>query len=70
MTRLKVLIDTAGAVLGTVREDGASGEGDGPVKGAFVAGPGQRIVTVDVDDDIVEGPPATLYSHIRNTHIG
>jgi hypothetical protein len=64
---LKVLIDENGDVLGTARADMTDVTGSGaPVSMSMVAGAGQRIMEVTVDDDIASYEPEALHRAIQS----
>jgi hypothetical protein len=67
MPLLQVLMDENGEVLGTARVDESAGAGpDAPLRASMVAGAGQRIVEVTVDDDVVAYEPEALHRAIRS----
>jgi hypothetical protein len=64
---LKVLIDENGDVLGTAKVDMTDVTGSGaPVSVSMVAGPGQRIMEVTVDDEVASYDPEALHRAIRS----
>ena len=68
MPILKVLVNQKGEVIGTERPDvGASGSG-APMSVTLVARPGQRVVQINVDDDMVSLQPNELHRAIKSKH--
>ena len=66
MPVLKVLIDENGDVLGTTTADMSAGVGQGsPTRASMVAGAGQRIEEVTVDDEVMSYAPEALHATIR-----
>jgi len=67
MPVLQVLIDENGDVLGTARVDIPVDAGSGaPVRASIVAGAGQRVVQVTVDDEVASYEPEALHMAIRS----
>ena len=67
MPVLQVLIDDKGDVLGTARLDmPGSAEPAAPVRASIIAGAGQRVVEVTVDDEVASYEPEALHAAIRS----
>ena len=67
MPVLQVLMDEKGDVLGTARVDTPTIAGSGaPVRASVVAGAGQRVIEVTVDDEVAAYEPEALHRAIRS----
>jgi hypothetical protein len=67
MPVLQVLMDENGDVLGTARVDEPAGvTPDAPVRASMVAGAGQSVVEVTVDDEVAGYEPEALHRAIRS----
>jgi hypothetical protein len=68
---LKVLLDENGDVLGTTSADMTDVTGSGgPVSVSMVAGAGQRIIEITVDDDVASYEPDALHRAIHSKQTG
>jgi hypothetical protein len=63
MRLLHVLVDDSGTVLGTADTETTSN--DGAPTAHLVAGPGQRIVDVQMDDDMAGLAPDDMHEALR-----
>ncbi|MGA8680363.1 MAG: hypothetical protein WB592_07760 [Acidimicrobiales bacterium] len=71
MPKLHVLVSEQGDVLGTVQESvGAAAGAGAPAGVGFRAGPGQRVVELDVDEATARLDPEALHSKIKSEHLG
>ncbi|MFD7665608.1 hypothetical protein [Streptomyces sp. NPDC059788] len=70
MATIQVLLDDSGAVLGTTQGPAAASGESAPEQVALVAGPGQQLVEVEVADELLEGPPAELHTHLKASLLG
>ena len=68
MPTLSVLVNGNNDVLGTLRQ-GANGGHGGPATIGFQAGPGERVVEVNVDDATAQLEPEALHAKIKADHI-
>jgi hypothetical protein len=68
MPTLSVLVGGNNEILGTSRQ-GANGGQGAPTAIGFQAGPGQRVVEVNVDDDTAQLDPEALHAKIKADHI-
>jgi hypothetical protein len=67
MPVLQVLMDEKGDVLGTARVDTPTvGGSEAPVRASIVAGAGQRVIEVTVDDEVAAYEPEALHMAIRS----
>lgn len=66
MAVLNVLINAKGEVLGTTRDDDSAAK-DAP-RATLVAGKGQRVVTLTVEDKALRSEPATLHKLLKKEH--
>lgn len=65
MAIFKVLLSDKGKVIGSMQsQGGSSGEG-GPASATIVARPGQRIVDVRADDEILALDPGALHTALE-----
>jgi hypothetical protein len=68
MPLLQVLVNEKGAVVGTARLDIRAG-GTGPDRVTLVAGPGQRLLEIEVNDRLTGLAPDALHAAIRKEHL-
>ena len=69
MPVLKVLLSKKGDVVGTARTDVVPrGEG-APVQAILVARSDQKVVEVNVDDQVARMDPKTLHATIKSKHL-
>ncbi len=68
MPTLSVLVGENNEILGTLRQGANGGEG-APAAIGFQAGPGQRVVEVNVDDEAARLDPEALHARIKADHI-
>lgn len=68
MPTLSVLVSGNNEILGTLRQ-GANGGHGAPATIGFQAGPGQRVVEVNVDDATAQLDPEALHAKIKADHI-
>jgi hypothetical protein len=67
MPMVQVLMGENGEVLGTARVDIPADAGpDAPAKVSMVAGEGQQVVELNVDDDVANYEPEALHEAIRS----
>ena len=69
MPKLHVLVGEHGEVLGTFEDTGASGGGAAPTSLGFHAGPGQRVVDVDIDEATTKLGAEELHAKIKEKHL-
>jgi len=67
-TKVQVLVGDGNQVLGTFNPAGLSGNGV-PAQAGFQAGPGQRVVEVNLDDSVLQLPPDALHKKIEADHL-
>jgi hypothetical protein len=69
MPVLTVLTNSQGDVLGSVRTD-VAGQGPGlPGQARVVARPGQRLIQIEVDDDVLKLDPSALHEFIKANYL-
>ena len=68
MPKVQVLVGDGNQVLGTFRPDGLEGDGV-PAQAGFRAGPGQRVVEVNLDDFALQLSLDSLYKKIEVEHL-
>jgi hypothetical protein len=68
MPTLSLLVSENNDILGTLRQGGNGGQG-APATMGFQAGPGQRVVEVNVDDATAQLDPEALHAKIKADHI-
>ena len=68
MPTLSVLVSENNDILGTLRQ-GANGGHGAPAAIGFQAGPGQRVVEVNVDDATAQLDPEALHAKIKADHM-
>jgi hypothetical protein len=68
MPILHVLVNDKGDVLGTWQASHRAGE-SGPEQVMLVAGPRQKVVQVEIDDDVARLDPTALHNRIKKDHI-
>ena len=69
MARLHVLLSEQGEIIGTARATGPGGEG-GPDQATLRAGQGQRVLNIDVDEELLPAHPARLHTYISANFLG
>ena len=68
MPILKILINQKGEVVGTARPNIAGSGAAAPQSVTLVARPGQRLIEVNVDDNVASLDPAALHKAIKVKH--
>lgn len=67
MPMLQVLMDKSGKILGTARVDIPADAGpDAPARASMVARAGQRVIELNVEDEVVGLEPEALHEAIRS----
>jgi hypothetical protein len=69
MRKVQVLVDDGNRVLGTFSAGAQDGEG-APAQVGFRAGPGQRVVEVELADSVLELDPDSLHQRIEADNLG
>jgi len=64
MPILKVLINEEGEVVGTAQPDVGGSGAAAPQSVTLVAGQGQRVIEINVDDTVVSLEPAALHAAV------
>ena len=65
MPILQVLIDANGNVVGTARTDVAGAGANPPASATLVAGPGQRVTQLTLDDKTASLDPVALHAALK-----
>jgi hypothetical protein len=68
MPNVQVLVGDGNKVLGTFQPDGLEGNGV-PAQAGFRAGPGQRVVEVNLPDSALQLNPDALHKMIEAEHL-
>ncbi len=67
MPVLQVIIDESGEIVGTAQV--TTGGTGGPERLSVVAGPGQRVIDVNIADELTGLEPAALHAAIKKEHL-
>ncbi len=67
MPKVQVLVGDGNKVLGTFNP-GPGGDGV-PAQAGFRAGPGQRVVEINLDDSVLQLNPDSLHQKIEAEHL-
>jgi len=68
MPKVQVLVDDSNRVLGTFSPASVADDG-GPAQAGFRAGPGQRVVEVELDESVLRLDPDSLHQKIEADHL-
>jgi hypothetical protein len=69
MPKLQVVVNDQGDVLGTLVVEGAASGKGAPDTFGILERPGQRVIEVDVDDDMAGLAPEALHAQIKAKHV-
>jgi ribosomal protein L16/L10AE len=69
MTKLQVIVNAENDVLGTLVVDTPAKGSGGPERFGAIAGPGQRLVEIEVDDSLSALDPDALHAQIKTEHL-
>ena len=69
MPLLKILVNKNGDVIGTSRVDSNMSGNDAPKQTTMVAGPGQRVIEIEVDEKTLSLDAGALHKAIKTKHL-